>query len=121
MARAWLLKLGLTASPQTAKHSGQGPLRERDAGAAWDSLVRRGAAWRGVRKVQEGPPQAVGVALGRILAIASLAFGVLFYVLGVAGVFWPASPATDVGLLSTSAIFVLMGGLGLLLKPQPAA
>lgn len=54
--------------------------------------------------------------LGKILALASLVFGLLFYVVAVAGLLWPATPPTDVGLVATSAVFVLFGAFGLLLR-----
>ena len=56
--------------------------------------------------------------VSKILSVASLAVGVLFYLTGVLGLLWPKSPPMDVGLLSTSAIFVLFGLVGLLIKPQ---
>ncbi len=64
--------------------------------------------------------QAGAVHLGRILSFASLALGVLFYVASVAGLLWPATSPLDVGLVATSAIFVLFGAFGLLLKPEAA-
>jgi hypothetical protein len=60
--------------------------------------------------------------LSKILSYASLAFGALFYILSVAGLLWKAAtPPLDVGLVSTSAVFVLFGLVGLLLKPQAKA
>ncbi|MEK6985538.1 MAG: hypothetical protein AABX89_04045 [Candidatus Thermoplasmatota archaeon] len=58
--------------------------------------------------------------MSRALSFASLVFGVLFYLVGVLGLLWPATAPLDVGLTSTSAIFILFGLFGLLLKPQPA-
>ena len=57
--------------------------------------------------------------LSKVLSYASLAYGVLFYLAGVSGMLWAkASPPLDVGLVSTSVIFILMGAVGLLLKPE---
>lgn len=56
--------------------------------------------------------------LSKVLSLASLAVGVLFYLTGVLGLLWPKSPPMDVGLLSTSAIFVLFGLVGLLVQPK---
>ncbi|MCA1811084.1 MAG: hypothetical protein LC623_03620 [Halobacteriales archaeon] len=58
--------------------------------------------------------------LSKVLSLASLAVGVLFYLTGVLGLLWPKSPPMDVGLLSTSAIFALFGLVGLLVQPKPA-
>ncbi|MEA3190135.1 MAG: hypothetical protein QOD77_717 [Thermoplasmata archaeon] len=58
--------------------------------------------------------------LSKVLSLASLAFGVLFYVAAVAGLLWPATPPADVGILSTAGVFILMGLVGLLLRPQGA-
>jgi len=57
---------------------------------------------------------------GKILALGCLAIGVLFYVAAVAGLMWPATPPMDVGVVSTSGVFILLGLLGLLLKDRPA-
>jgi hypothetical protein len=54
----------------------------------------------------------------KVLSLLSLAFGVLFFAQGTAGFLWPASPAMDVGLFSTSAVFVLFGVFGLLLHKK---
>lgn len=57
---------------------------------------------------------------GKILALGSLAFGVLFYLGSVGGILWhAATPPGDVGVVATSGVFVLFGLLGLLLKDQP--
>ncbi len=57
----------------------------------------------------------------KILSLACLAFGVLFYLASVGGLLWhAASPPMDVGLVATTAVFVLLGILGLLLKDAPA-
>ena len=48
-----------------------------------------------------------------ILSWASLAFGVVLYLIGVSGIFWPATPPADVGLLASSLVFVLFGVVGL--------
>ncbi len=53
---------------------------------------------------------------GKIVALCSLALGVLFYLAAIAGIMWPATPPMDVGVISTSAVFVLFGLLGLMLK-----
>lgn len=59
---------------------------------------------------------------GRALSIASLGFGVVYFILGVTGLMWPATPATDVGLVSVTGVFVLMGALGLYInRAKPAA
>jgi len=50
----------------------------------------------------------------RTLSIASIAVGVLFYVLGVSGALWPATPPTDVGLATVSILAVLFGAVGFL-------
>ncbi len=65
------------------------------------------------------PPQPRPVQISKVLSFASLAYGVLFYLAGVSGLLWPATPPLDVGLLSTAAVFILFGLVGLLLKPTP--
>ncbi len=45
------------------------------------------------------------------LSLASLIYGVLFFVLTIALL---GTPVTDVGMLSTTAVFVLLGVFGLL-------
>ncbi|MES2153971.1 MAG: hypothetical protein V4510_02455 [bacterium] len=58
---------------------------------------------------------------GKFLAVASLAVGVVFYLGSVGGMLWgKASPPADVGVVSTSAVFVLFGVLGLMLKDDQA-
>ncbi|MGB1587123.1 MAG: hypothetical protein ACPHID_08790 [Thermoplasmatota archaeon] len=52
------------------------------------------------------------------LSVAALVFGVLFFVLSIALI--GASPA-DIGMLSTTIIFVLFGVFGLLLGKQQTA
>lgn len=59
--------------------------------------------------------------LSKVLSLASIAVGVLFYLVGVLGLLWPKSPPMDVGLVSTSAIFVLFGVAGLFVEPKRAA
>ncbi|HUR63630.1 MAG TPA: hypothetical protein VM241_04025 [Candidatus Thermoplasmatota archaeon] len=59
--------------------------------------------------------------LSKVLSLASIVLGVLFYLAGVLGLLWPKSPPMDVGLLSTSVLFVLFGLVGLLLTPKTAA
>jgi hypothetical protein len=59
--------------------------------------------------------------LTAVLALVSLAFGVLLFILSVAGVFWPPTPVTDVGLLSTTTVFVALGIVGLLLARRQTA
>ncbi len=55
------------------------------------------------------------------LSIASIAFGVILYLTSVLGLFFKAaSPPLDVGLLSTTGIFVLFGVLGLMLAKARA-
>jgi hypothetical protein len=60
--------------------------------------------------------------LTTVLSIASLAFGVLFYLGSVGGIFWNEStPPLDHGVVPVSLIFVLFGVLGLLLgRGRPA-
>lgn len=48
-----------------------------------------------------------------ILSAASLAFGLLFFVLAIAFI---GAPVMDIGMLSTAAVFVLFGVFGLLLS-----
>lgn len=67
-----------------------------------------------------GGRQSAPVQFSRGLSIASLVFGVLFYVVAVAGLLWPATQPSDVGLVSTTAVFVLFGAFGLLLRPTSA-
>jgi hypothetical protein len=55
-----------------------------------------------------------------IMGLASLIFGALLLIVSVAGVFWPATPITDPGMLSTSAVFLLFGVLGIVLGKQTA-
>ncbi len=52
------------------------------------------------------------------LSLAVLVFGVLFFVLSIA--FLGASPV-DLGLLSTTLVFLLLGGFGFLLGRQQTA
>jgi len=56
-----------------------------------------------------------------VLSIASLAFGVLFYVASVAGLLWSKpTPPLDHGLVPTAAVFVLFGLVGLVVaRGQP--
>ncbi|HUR62669.1 MAG TPA: hypothetical protein VM286_09940 [Candidatus Thermoplasmatota archaeon] len=58
--------------------------------------------------------------LSKIVSLVCIVLGVLFYLQGVLGLLWPRSPPLDVGLLSTSALFVLFGLVGLLLDRKPA-
>jgi len=53
--------------------------------------------------------------LSLVLSVASLVFGVLFYILAVGGVLWPATDPLDHGLVPTVAVFILFGVLGLFL------
>ncbi len=53
-----------------------------------------------------------------ILGIVAAVIGVLLLALSAAGVFWPATPITDPGMLWTSVVFLLFGGLGILLGKQ---
>ncbi len=53
-----------------------------------------------------------------VLGIVSLVIGVLLFAVSVGGVFWPATPVSDLGMLSTVFVFILFGGLGLLLHKQ---
>lgn len=46
------------------------------------------------------------------IAAATLVFGILFFILTVALL---GTPVTDIGMLSTTMVFVLLGGLGILL------
>lgn len=55
-----------------------------------------------------------------VLSILCLVFGVGLYLIGVAGLLWPSTSPTDVGLLSTSIVFALFGVLGLLLAREQA-
>jgi hypothetical protein len=57
---------------------------------------------------------------GTLLSGVCLVLGVGFYVAGVAGFLWTKTAPGDVGLLSTSAVFVLFGVLGLVLKKAQA-
>lgn len=50
-----------------------------------------------------------------ILSIVALALGAILFLVSVAGVFWPATPVTDPGMLSTVAVFILFGVFGFLL------
>ena len=59
--------------------------------------------------------------LHKVIAVALIALGLAYYLTGVLGLLWPKSPATDVGLLSTSAIFVLFGVAYLFVDPKVAA
>ena len=60
--------------------------------------------------------------LSKVLSLVSIALGVLFYLQGILGLlFEKATPPGDVGLVSTSALFILLGLVGLLLEPKPAA
>lgn len=53
------------------------------------------------------------------LSLAVLAFGILFFVLSVLLL---GAPPLDIGMLSTAAVFVLLGVFGLLLgRAQDAA
>lgn len=45
------------------------------------------------------------------LSVASLVYGVLFYILTVAVL---RTPPGDIGMVSTSVVFVLLGAFGLL-------
>lgn len=56
-----------------------------------------------------------------ILGIAAALFGVLLFLTSVTGVFWPATPVSDPGMLWTSVIFVLLGIVGFALGRQQAA
>ncbi len=47
------------------------------------------------------------------LSVASLVFGVLIFVLSIAAL---GTPANDIGMVSTSIVFVLFGAFGLLLN-----
>jgi hypothetical protein len=58
--------------------------------------------------------------VSKVLSLASIAVGVLFYLVGVLGLLWPSTKPFDVGLLSTSALLVLFGLVGLLLERKPA-
>jgi len=61
------------------------------------------------------------VHLSKVLSLASIVLGVLFYLQGVLGLlFEKATSPTDVGLVSTSALFVLFGLVGLMLQPRAA-
>lgn len=51
------------------------------------------------------------------IAAAVLAFGILFFIIGVALI---GAPVTDIGLLSTTIILVLFGVFGLLLGKAQA-
>lgn len=53
-----------------------------------------------------------------ILGIVSAVFGLLLYVTSVAGVFFPATPPTDPGMLWTSVVFILFGVFGFLLGKE---
>jgi hypothetical protein len=59
--------------------------------------------------------------LSKVLSLASIVLGVLFYLTGVLGLLWPASPPLDVGLVSTSVLFVLFGLVGLTMREPTAA
>ncbi len=50
-----------------------------------------------------------------VLSVLSLVLGAGLYLAGVAGLFGKAVAPGDVGLVATSAIFILFGALGLLL------
>lgn len=54
----------------------------------------------------------------RILSVVLLAFAVVYYLVAVTGLLWPATPPLDVGIVSTTAIFALLGGLGLLVTQE---
>jgi hypothetical protein len=56
-----------------------------------------------------------------ILGLALLAFAVLFFLVAVTGMLWPASPVTDVGVLSVTSITLLfgLGALALSRYPTP--
>ncbi|HEX2066063.1 MAG TPA: hypothetical protein VHI93_04540 [Candidatus Thermoplasmatota archaeon] len=59
--------------------------------------------------------------LSKVLSVASIAFAALFYLTGVLGLLWPKTDPLDVGLLSTSVLFLLFGLVGLLVRPRPVA
>ena len=59
--------------------------------------------------------------VSKIVSVVCIAVGVLFYFQGVLGLLWPKSPPMDVGLLSTSVLFILFGLVGLLLDRKTAA
>ena len=60
--------------------------------------------------------------LSLTLSIASLAFGVLFYLGSVGGLLWgKATPWNDHGVIPVTAVFVLFGAVGLLLGRGRAA
>lgn len=58
--------------------------------------------------------------LSKVLSLASLVVGVLYYLVGVLGLLWPKSPPGDVGLVSTAVVFILFGLVGLLVDRKPA-
>ena len=61
-----------------------------------------------------------------VTSLVLLFGGVLFYILSVAGAFWPKpTPPTDLGLYTTTITLILLGVGGLLLRaaklhPGPA-
>lgn len=54
------------------------------------------------------------------LSLAVLIFGIVFFLVAVTGMLWPASKVTDVGVLSTTVICVLFGAIGILASRTPA-
>ena len=54
------------------------------------------------------------------VSLGALLFGIVFFLTAVLGVFWPASPVTDVGVLSVTSVCLLFGILGLLASRFPA-
>lgn len=51
------------------------------------------------------------------VSVATLAFGLLFMVFALAVL---GTPITDIGMLSTAAVFILLGALGLALNKVQA-
>lgn len=52
-----------------------------------------------------------------VASVATLVAGLLIFVLSVALM---GTPVTDIGMLSTAAVFILLGGLGLALNKVQA-
>lgn len=83
-----------------------------------------GAAVGSPKCKKRGALEATVTRLSTALSIASLAFGVLFYLASVGGLLWgKATPPLDHGVVPVTAVFVLFGLVGLLLgrgKPVDA-
>jgi len=99
-------------------------------GVKWDECRDSGRRPTGKTRRRRGLPQPSGspkckkrgaleaavTRLSTVLSIASLAFGVLFYLASVGGLLWgKPTPPLDHGVVPVTAVFVLFGLVGLLL------